>query len=179
MKLHLIAAAAFLALSGGASAYAGDLLFTYTGDVNGSFTVDSSPTVTFQIAPTVTFPTGSLSAGGFDTTTSVGTVAFFEAPQGGFAIGDDIEFTGAQLFTGQDQGPTPDPMFSTGTFTLINANSDSDATETLVISDAAVSSAPEPSTWALMLGGVGILGCLLRVAQARRREDQASGMAEA
>lgn len=35
-----------------------------------------------------------------------------------------------------------------------------------------ISGAPEPSTWALLLGGVGILGGMLRVAQARRREDE-------
>ena len=174
MNLRVLAAVAGLALSTGAAAQAEPLLFTYTGDVDGSFTVDSSPAVDFQIAPSVTFPTGALSAGGFDTTTSAGTVAFFESPQGGFAIGDDTEFTGAQLFTGQDQGPTPNPMFAVGNFTLIDANSPTGATESLVISDAVVSSAPEPSTWALILGGVGILGGMLRLAIARRREDEAT-----
>ena len=45
------------------------------------------------------------------------------------------------------------------------------------ISLTPVSGAPEPSAWALMLGGVGVLGGLLRVAQARRREDEAAGRA--
>ncbi len=44
---------------------------------------------------------------------------------------------------------------------------------------ASVPAAPEPGVWALMLGGVGILGSMLRFAQARRREDEAAGLAAA
>ena len=40
-----------------------------------------------------------------------------------------------------------------------------------------VSAAPEPSAWALMLGGVAFLGAMLRVQRARRREDEVSGLA--
>ena len=42
-----------------------------------------------------------------------------------------------------------------------------------------VSSAPEPSTWALLLGGIGILGAMMRVAHARRREDELKSVATA
>ena len=40
-----------------------------------------------------------------------------------------------------------------------------------------VSGAPEPGVWALMLGGIGMLGGMLRVVQARRREDELSSTA--
>lgn len=42
---------------------------------------------------------------------------------------------------------------------------------------AAVSAAPEPGLWVLMFGGVGILGAMLRVVQARRRDDEVSAQA--
>ena len=44
---------------------------------------------------------------------------------------------------------------------------------------ASVSAAPEPGTWALLLGGVGILGAMLRVGYARRREDELKSIATA
>ena len=42
-----------------------------------------------------------------------------------------------------------------------------------------VSAAPEPGAWALMLGGVGILGAFLRLTHARRREDEVKNIATA
>ena len=50
-----------------------------------------------------------------------------------------------------------------GTFTLAHAS--------------AVSAAPEPASWALMLGGVGILGGVLRVLHSFRRENEVSNSA--
>ena len=43
----------------------------------------------------------------------------------------------------------------------------------------ATSAAPEPSTWALMVGGIAMIGGLLRVAHARRREDDMACIATA
>ena len=44
---------------------------------------------------------------------------------------------------------------------------------------SAVSAAPEPETWALFLGGVGLLGGMMRIARARRREDERKNIATA
>ena len=44
---------------------------------------------------------------------------------------------------------------------------------------ATVSAAPEPGAWALMLGGVGMLGVMLRMAEGRRREDEGRDAAPA
>jgi len=41
------------------------------------------------------------------------------------------------------------------------------------------SAAPEPTTWALMFGGLAMIGGMLRIAKARRREDEATGIATA
>ncbi len=42
-----------------------------------------------------------------------------------------------------------------------------------------VSAAPEPGTWALMFGGIAMIGGMLRVAKARRREDEVAAIATA
>ena len=46
-------------------------------------------------------------------------------------------------------------------------------------SNPTISAAPEPGAWALLLGGVGILGAMLRVGYARRREDEVKSIATA
>jgi len=45
--------------------------------------------------------------------------------------------------------------------------------------NAAVSAAPEPGTWALMFGGLAMIGGMLRIANARRRENEVAGIATA
>jgi len=42
-----------------------------------------------------------------------------------------------------------------------------------------ISGAPEPGTWALMLGGIGMIGGMLRIARARRREKLFAAVATA
>jgi hypothetical protein len=44
---------------------------------------------------------------------------------------------------------------------------------------SSVSAAPEPSTWALMIGGLAMVGGMLRTASARRRQDDVAGIATA
>ena len=41
------------------------------------------------------------------------------------------------------------------------------------------SAAPEPGTWALMFGGIAMIGGMLRIAHARRRENEVAGIATA
>jgi hypothetical protein len=45
--------------------------------------------------------------------------------------------------------------------------------------EVSVSAAPEPGTWALMLGGIGVVGGMLRVAHLRRREKHFAAVATA
>ena len=42
-----------------------------------------------------------------------------------------------------------------------------------------VPGAPEPGTWALMFGGIAMIGGMLRIANARRRENEVAGIATA
>ena len=67
-----------------------------------------------------------------------------------------------------------------GSFTGSDAASD---VATLRVSTtpfaSAVSAAPEPGAWALMLGGIGVTGAMMRVAQARRREVEGENLATA
>ena len=68
-------------------------------------------------------------------------------------------------------------LYSNGAdnYNFINAAGTSLATGTTV----SVSAAPEPGTWALMFGGLAMIGGMLRVANARRRENEVAGIATA
>ena len=85
----------------------------------------------------------------------------------------DFSFSPAVFATGNGSNIS----FATGAYGGTDSTRDENAT--IVISAPAVSAAPEPGAWALMLGGVGMLGVFLRIQQARRREDEARGMATA
>lgn len=76
---------------------------------------------------------------------------------GGFSIDDTLEnlFIGEQLYTGPESAPT----FVAGTYNLFAA--DTFAEGTLVISDVG-GAVPEPVSWAMMVGGFGLIGASLR-----------------
>ncbi len=67
-------------------------------------------------------------------------------------------FTGIQLYS----GPEATPRFVAGTYVLTQYGTG--APGTLIISDVAV---PEPMTWALMVGGFGLVGGAMRRTAAR------------
>ena len=97
------------------------------------------------------------------------------------AGGRTLAATGAYTF---NFNPAPATGFGTGiTFatgtTVGDDSTRSDIPATLTVSAGAVSDAPEPGAWALMLGGLGVLGALLRIQQARRREDEVKDVATA
>ena len=56
-------------------------------------------------------------------------------------------------------------------FRIVDALSGQSGNDFAVDNISVVSSAPEPGVWALMMGGVGLLGAMLRLTGARRRED--------
>ncbi len=174
MKLkHKIAAmgVAVIATLGGARvATAAPVTFAFAGLDTVTFDLPDSPT----ISPG--FDADSFSIKGIDAyfaipNTHVLMDAYFldSAVNGGgivlnYADTASLVFSsyGAQLFGGTVASPT----FSPGLFQL----SELGTPEIATITPAAPSAAPEPGTWALMIGGIGLAGLALR---RRRREGRA------
>ena len=86
-------------------------------------------------------------------------------------------------FTGVAPGATSDTLiirtngvgYTSGTMSL----QDGSAGSGTGFSPTSVSAAPEPGTWALMLGGVGLLGLMLRGRLGRRRDEDVTGFTAA
>jgi hypothetical protein len=80
-------------------------------------------------------------------------------------------------------GPTSETVGSGATQLLLGVNDDIfyDNSGTLEISvagpTAAISAVPEPGIWVLMFGGIAMIGGMLRIAKARRREDEMAAIA--
>ena len=154
-----VAAMAF-AVSSPASAE--PLLFSFSGPSGtASFQLDSNPTPdfssTFIGSDQFGFNNVAGTFGGIPGTASVisfGSGSIFAslsitAPNLGFT-----QFSGPALFT----GTRTDPVFSTGSFTLINPFF---GNGNLVISQIQ-GAVPEPATWAMMMLGFGGLGFAMR-----------------
>lgn len=155
-KLLLSAAVAAVAVAAPASA--ATYLFTLTGNVNATFTLDSSPTPSLVSDGKGFFQIQNV-AGVYSNGSTTANVNFFltnaVAQNGGLELdvpGGNAFLVqpGAQLFTGTLAMPT----FKTGTFEFRASPG-----ETLSISAAAV---PEPASWAMMVGGFGLLGATMR-----------------
>ena len=165
MKLLSVAVAGAAMAFTAVPAEAALLQFTLVGSYNASWLLDSNPV-----------PRGS--GGVFDVTafriydvagsfpsalTGVADLKFFASQFGGglqindFYKGDMslVSTGGEQLFTGS----TAMPAFRTGTFAL----TEYDGNGTYALKIAAVAAAvPEPMSWALMIGGFGIVGGAMR-----------------
>ncbi len=163
----VLAGAVGLMTVSASGAWAAPLTFTLSGARSAVFQLDSNP-----------IPSS------FSSSSLIGDQIFFNGlagTYGGVAGVADVNFgsgliaslniSSSQLGFTQFGGPTlfsgsaDHPVFSTGTFDLPNPFF-GDAV--LVISDA-VSAAPEPGVWALMLSGIAALGAVLRLTRARRR----------
>ena len=162
-KIALGMATALVAFA--SPAYAAPLLFTFSDINNSSFQLDSNPVS----APSSIFSFTAPVTNGMQNGSSFtfGTVRFFSSIGGG---GVFTEFGGPggfgpQLFS----GTTATPVFSPGTFSFTDFRGIATGS-TLTISAAAVAAVPEPSTWAMLITGFGIVGFAMR----RRRRISVS-----
>ena len=163
-NLTLAAAAALASIACPAAASAADFKFAVTGDYAANWILSDAAELL------------SASDQGFDVADVAGTfpgstdgrayLTFFSADNaGGLTIFDNDSpeilaiLEGAQLYTGTYGGPDWIPVFKTGTFAMTGY--EGKGAYTLTISQVA-SAIPEPSTWALAVLGMGLVGASLR-----------------
>ena len=147
-----------------APATAQELNFSITGDYNASFLLDTATP-----NPEFVFDGYSFSISGItgfpNATTGVADLTFFNASAtGGLLVSDPAGFdylfdaNGAQLYTGNEAAP----RFVPGRFALTGLSTPGN----FVLSITAV---PEPASWAMMLSGLALTGCALRIRRRRMR----------
>jgi PEP-CTERM motif len=161
---------AMVALAASAPAHASQLMFDFSGPSGTAlFQLNSSPTpdyVNTVLPGSDQFGFNNV-AGVFDGTPGVastinfgeGIVASLNIVANGLGF---TQFSSPTLFTGSANAPT----FLTGSFTL---NNPFFGNGTLTISPIA-SAVPEPTTWAMMIVGFGLVGGAMRF---RRRDADA------
>jgi hypothetical protein len=170
MKINaLLLAGAFLFNASGALAQTSHGVFT-SPDFNLTFDISTQPTSLinfesgFQVAVSGTLNGSSTTFDTFDFISS----DYFGNGQvgGGFSYNDSFDqyFRGAQLYSGTTAAPT----ILNGTYTLTSYSNG--VTGTLTITGGA-GAVPEPATWALMIGGFGMVGATMR-----RRATQATAI---
>jgi hypothetical protein len=160
-KLILVASAAMLMVGAALPADAALLNFNLTGSRDAFFQLDSNPmpnsfSSSSLIGDQIGFTNVSGTYGGVPGTASIGfgTGLIAALNVGSTSLGF-TQFAGPALFS----GPASSPIFSTGVFNLTSIVS---GASTLTISDAAVSGVPEPSIWATLIAGLGLMGFALR-----------------
>jgi len=157
----LLSVTALALVMAGAPASAATFNFT-SDDLNLVFTVPDSPhPADFEDGLGFALPgSGTLNGNPFASS----NITFFTLYltllpnySGGFSIDGTWEnlFFGEQLYT----GPESAPKFIAGTYDLFNA--DTFAEGRLVISDVG-RAVPEPVSWAMMVGGFGLVGGVMR-----------------
>ena len=156
-----LAAAAFAALMFVTPAQAVTLNFVLTGDYSASWSLDSSPAPDNR-TDGVVFGVNSVTGDFPGTSANIVNVTFYPGGNGG-GLGL-VEFPGLfvltdgpQLYTGSEAHPT----FLIGTFDLTEFVGNGNYTLTITDPNA-TGTVPEPATWALMLGGFGLVGSAMR-----------------
>jgi hypothetical protein len=156
----LLAGTAAIALA--APATAATYLFELTGNYTATFQLQSSPTPT-QVFPD-SFSVANVS-GTYQGVAGTKTPFFYIASiGGGFGLKNSnnnqfpLVSDGPQLFTGTVAAPT----FKTGTFSLVQFNGAGRYALTITNLDAPAPTVPEPATWAMMIGGFGVIGAASR-----------------
>lgn len=160
MRLKFIALAAGVAFGISASpAVAVVYTFDLTGGKTASFSIDSATTPDFFSVGTfgnqVSYNNVMGTFGGTPQTASVGfgSNIFAQLNIGGTTLGF-TQYGGPDLFT--LNGNTP--VFNLGTFNLSSITSGA----AQIRISAVTAAVPEPATWAMMIGGFGIVGASMR-----------------
>lgn len=160
LNLALLTSVVVLAASASLPAQAALLNFNLTGSKNATFQLDSNPTPDFSSTSVFGDQIQFFNVSGtFDgvamTAPSIGfgSGLFASLNINGTPLGF-TQFAGPTLFSGTDKAP----IFAPGTFALTGIVS---GNSTLTISEVAAG-VPEPTTWALMIGGFGLTGLALR-----------------
>ena len=165
------------------------------------FPTDTMQTVDWTISSGNPFDGGTTIASG--TSATAGTFLFndnygYDIDNESFSVGavtltgGDYYLSLANVTTAQgndsywDENNGPSAAFQNGNgltnYSLANYDiPGTTGSETFSINGTApaVSAAPEPGTWALMFGGLAMIGGMLRIANARRRENEVAGIATA
>lgn len=98
----------------------------------------------------------------FNTQNNGGVGITFGGGEAFFAYGPSL-FNETLYVAGNGGTIAPNaPVFNIGTYQLRSPNTNSPFNYQIAISDAAASAVPEASTWAMMIGGFGLLGAGLR-----------------
>ena len=155
IALTASAALGFAATPAVAAVYAFDL----TGGKTASFTIDTATTPDFFNVGTfgnqVSYNNVTGTFGGTRQTASIGfgSNIFAQLNVGGTTLGF-TQYGGPDLFT--LNGNTP--VFNLGTFNLSSITSGA----AQIRISAVTAAVPEPATWAMMIGGFGMVGASLR-----------------
>lgn len=137
-----------------------DFVYDFSNSSNSANSIESFTAYNFDgFAADVSYVTGTGVVPVTSTRTASGTIGF--------------DFTAA---TPVGRGASADTLIIATNATTYNASGllslqDGSAGTGTGFQPTSVSAAPEPGTWALMLGGVGMLGLMLRGRLARRRDD--------
>jgi PEP-CTERM motif len=155
MKSSLGLCATVAAITLTAPANAAILNFTISGDYSATFQLDSSPTpLPENTVDGYLFGIADVPFSG--SPSGLAGITFFHASAtGGILINNGFDYlfdaNGIQLYTGPESAPT----FRQGQFALTGLSTPGNFIVT-------ISAIPEPGSWAMMVAGFALAGCLIR-----------------
>ena len=163
MKKFLFATAAVAAFVAAAPASAATFLFSFTGaNLVGSGTFTTTDTVNAAGARTITGTTGTLTAG-TTTLTFTGPVAYAGSDNLLFAANPYLNINGTSAVTSSGFNINLYYVAATPTYRIVSSNSTVlPGTVLTSFTVTPVGAVPEPASWALMIGGFGLTGGMMR-----------------